>query len=140
MIPTNIILHHSATEDSGTVSWSAIRRYHTHELGWTAIGYHFGIELVNDRYEVLMGRMMNVAGAHCKQENMNNKSVGICFVGNFDLKPPEDSLLMVGKNLIRSLMEILRIPKQNIYRHTDFAKYKTCPGTKFPFNEFINAL
>lgn len=140
MIPTDITLHHSLTTDTGTVSWNAIRRYHTHELGWTAIGYHFGIELVGDRYEVLLGRMMNVPGAHCKEEHMNSKSLGICFVGNFDLHPPEDSQLMVGKNLLRALMEILNIPKERIYRHSDFAKYKTCPGLLFPFTELINSL
>lgn len=140
MIPSKIILHHSATVDSGTVSWSAIRRYHTHELGWTAIGYHFGIELVADRYEVLLGRMMNTSGAHCKEQNMNFQSLGICFVGDFDKKPPEDSQLMVGKNLIKSLLEILELDKKDIYRHCDFAKYKSCPGKMFPFNEFVNSL
>jgi hypothetical protein len=140
MIPTHIILHHSLTEDNDILSWSAIRRYHVHELGWNTIGYHFGIELVGDHYEILCGRMLNVPGVHCSQQRMNYKSVGICLVGNFDKKGPESSQLMVGKNLIRSLMETLNIPKERIFRHSDFADYKTCPGKLFPFDEFIQSL
>ncbi|GAG26358.1 unnamed protein product [marine sediment metagenome] len=136
----NIILHHSLTADSQTVSWGAIRRYHVHKLGWNGIGYHFGIELVDDHFEVIMGRMMNADGAHCKQQGMNRKSWGICLVGNFDLVRPEDSQLMVAKNLIRALMEVGGIPKENVFPHRHFASYKSCPGGLFPFEEFINSI
>lgn len=137
MKPTSIILHHSLTKDSNTVSWSAIRRYHVHQRGWIAIGYHFGIELVGNQYEVLIGRMPNVQGAHCRGRNSN--TWGICFVGNFDKHPPDASVLMIGKNLIRGLMEIADIPKDGIHRHSDFSS-TTCPGKLFPFEEFISSL
>lgn len=138
MRPTYIILHHSLTKDSETVSWNAIRRYHVHRLGWKAIGYHFGIELVGDHYEILAGRMMNCPGAHCI--GMNDKSLGICFVGNFDKEAPDNTMFMVGKNLIRALVEILDIPVKNIKMHRFYARYKTCPGEKFPYEELINSL
>ncbi len=40
MKPEHIIIHCSGTEDSETVSWSAIRRYHIYDNGWANIGYH----------------------------------------------------------------------------------------------------
>lgn len=140
MKPSNIIIHHSLTKDGQTVSWNAIRRYHIHKLGWIGIGYHFGIELINGHFEVLMGRMMNVEGAHCRGGGMNHKSWGICMVGNFDIVKPENVQVAVLKNLVKSLMEIGDIPIENIYPHRYFAPHKTCPGRLFPWDEFINSL
>lgn len=135
--PEYIILHHSLTKDGKTVSWAAIRRYHVHYMHFHAIGYHFGIELVNETYEILMGRMMNVPGAHCR--GVNDRSLGICFVGNFDIDTPEDSQLMVGKNLVRSLLDIYGLDRDAVKGHRDFSE-KTCPGELFPIDEFRRAL
>lgn len=135
--PEYIILHHSLTNDSRTVSWHAIRRYHTHKLGWAAIGYHFGIELVGETHVILMGRMMNKIGAHCKE---NNNSWGICFVGNFDNYEPEDSMLITGTNLIRSLLDISSLDKDRVVPHNFFNPDKSCPGKKFPIQDFLRNL
>ena len=133
MKPQYIILHHSLTKDGKTVSWGAIRNYHVNHLGWRDIGYHLGIELIGGQYEILMGRMLNDTGAHCR--GMNTKSIGICFVGNFDIEQPPLEQWWKGVKLARSLMEIFDIPAENVKGHTDFSP-KTCPGKLFDLDKF----
>jgi hypothetical protein len=140
MIPNYIVIHHSLTKDGTTVSWDAIRWYHINTNGWKAIGYQVGIELIGGHYEILMGRMLDESGAHCKEDGMNSKSIGICLVGNFDLAPPSTAQLDVLIALVRSLMHIFRIPKEHVIRHTDVAPYKSCPGTQFPWSYFQSQL
>ena len=119
-----IIIHHSLTKDSKTVSWQAIRRYHLAQ-GWAGIGYHFGIELINNEYEILCGRMIDKVGAHTK--GMNAVSIGICVVGNFDIEIPNQKIITKLTRLVDCLCAQLKIPRKNIKGHCDFAP-KTCPG------------
>ena len=109
MKPEYIIIHHSLTHDGQTVSWQAIRNYHMVNLGWRAIGYHYGIELVNDCYEIIKGRMDNEPGAHCKQARMNHKSIGICLVGNFDEDKPDAVMMHRLTQLTRSCSSQFRV-------------------------------
>src|SRR3990167_4888427 len=110
MMKNYIVVHHSLTKDAETVSWGAIRNYHTKTLGWEEIGYHAGLELIGDTYEILLGRLPNVVGAHCKDAMMNQRGIGVCVVGNFDLFPPPVEAWNKLKPLLEWLMEIYWIP------------------------------
>ncbi len=135
--PTHIILHHSATQDGKTLFWDDIRRYHREVNGWRDIGYHFGIELVESGYEILAGRMLDQPGAHTV--NMNQKSIGVCFVGNFDLEPPPAAALELGASLVRALCAVFGIPFENVRGHRDYAA-KSCPGKLFDLAAFRKSI
>lgn len=132
MTPERIILHHSLTKDSETVSWGVIRNYHI-DMGYNNIGYHYGIEFLRDYYEILLGRMTDEVGAHTKGHN--NNSLGICFIGNFDLIAPPELQWQLGLKLVRFLCRNYNINVSNVFGHREFAD-KTCPGNLFDVDKF----
>lgn len=141
MKKTHVVIHHSATKDTGTVSWGAIRKYHVEVNGWSDIGYHLGVELVGEHYEMMLGRDFDANGAHCYQGGMNVKGLGVCFVGDFDAAPPANEMLVFAARHLRRIMHDLGIPADlaHVLRHGDLAP-KTCPGKLFPFAAFLALL
>jgi len=154
--PDKIILHHSLTKDGIVADWEAITRYHmsyahngyiiTKERAlelirkgesvkepWSDNGYHFGIEKINNSYQCLVGRTLDRRGAHCLGQN--DKSIGICFVGNFDDEAPPPTQLSVGHKLCRWLLNQYNLFPTDIYGHSRYAN-KTCPGVKFNIIKF----
>jgi len=141
MLPrTHIMVHHSLTRDGQTVSWGAIRRYHVEHNGWDDIGYHYGVELVGDHYEALLGRSELDPAAACPQAQMNARALHVCCVGNYDLEPPPKPMLEVLVRLvIVPAMVEYGIPIERIVGHHDFRPSKTCPGTRFDL-EVVRAM
>ena len=133
MKPSGIILHHSLTADGKTVDWDAIKRYHVETNGWDDIGYHAGVERINGVLTALTGRPLNMIGGHTKG---HNDTIGICVVGNFDLAPPDDDLLRYAASLTAGYMRMFDLPVTRLYMHREYANYKSCPGTKFPWVAF----
>lgn len=136
--PKFLIIHHSATKDNQkALDVIAIRDYHINTMGWADIAYHFVIEEVFREghlptVEAIVGRPMNIQGAHCGQGGMNHQSWGICVVGNFDIIVPSEETLRKLISLLRPLQEFKRIPTENILGHREVAKDgRTCPGTLF---------
>lgn len=128
--PTYIIIHHSLTEDGELLSTPAIRNYHVLQRHWRDIGYHYILEKYYAGYEVIMGRPLNMEGAHCASNSMNWESIGICFVGNFDKHPPPKMQWNKGLTLVKSLMDIYDIPSKNVVGHRKYSQ-KSCPGQMF---------
>lgn len=129
---THIMLHHSLTRAGSTARWGELRRHHVETLGWRAIGYHYGIELVGDYYEVLLGRSELERAAACRESRMNLLALHICCVGNFDLEPPPRAMLepLVELVIMPAMVEY-GIPAEHIVGHRDFNTSKTCPGAQF---------
>ncbi len=132
----NIILHQSWSEDKGRLDWSGIRSYHVNVLGWEAIGYHYGIEIVNHYYEILIGRFMSERGAHCRDGGMNHKSLGICMIGNFDNVAPPVKQWEAGTKLVASLCHVFNLSADRVMGHREAGSSKTCPGRKFDMDKF----
>jgi len=139
--PKKIIIHHGAEVDSPKLEWGQIRRYHMmttpEKPAYIDIGYHAGVELVNDQYEILMGRNWFWSGAHCVGQN--NQSLGFCFVGNFNLNEPTDGMLITGARFITIWMRLFKIPILEILPHR-FFEATDCPGKKFPMDRLIHII
>lgn len=129
MKPERIIIHHSATADTGSLSWGAIRYYHTVAKGWADIGYHAGAEMVRGRPECLYGRPDTMAGAHCRGQN--RKSLGFCFVGDYDREAPSEELLQAAaRRVIVPWLIQYGLTPLSIRGHWEYSP-KTCPGLLF---------
>lgn len=134
-IPKKIFVHHSLTKDSGSVSWGAIRKYHTEtkKNPYKDIGYHAGIELVKSGnelyYEILMGRMWDTPGAHVR--GANGDSLGLCFIGNYDITAPKKEMIKIGAKVIALWLRLFNLTIDDIYSHHNFNIHKTCPGSLF---------
>ena len=127
--PEKIVIHHSLTADGSTLSWPAIHHYHVNVNGWSDIGYHAGIEEVGDRYVCVFGRPDVLAGAHTVGEN--GRSLGFCFVGNYDVDEPEPSRLRVAcRRVLAPWLLRHGLGVDALVPHRQFAD-KTCPGYRF---------
>jgi hypothetical protein len=130
--PKVIILHHSASPSSTKVG--DIDRWH--KSRWAGFvsrrGYHVGYHYVVEADGmVIQTRDHDEEGAHCIGQN--NRSIGICIVGNFNLDYPTKRQLSAVGTLIEKLHQefgILPIKPHRAYSRTD------CFGTNLPDNYF----
>ncbi len=141
-LKTQLMLHHSWTKDTGTLSAQAIRRYHMEVNGWRDIGYHLLIELVGDRYEMLVGRPLTSSAAAAREQRMNHKAIHCCFVGNFDGASPNETMWNFGLMHLGSLCDLagITIDREHILGHREVAPYKSCPGKMFNLDRFVQQL
>ena len=132
MKKTHIMIHHSLTKDTGTVSWGAIQSYHKVVKEWDDIGYHWGIENAYGNYLAMLGRPEYENAAACYQDGMNRKAIHVCCIGNFDEEEvPGGMIVVLMKRLILPIMKRHDIHKDKIVFHRDYASYKSCPGNNF---------
>jgi N-acetyl-anhydromuramyl-L-alanine amidase AmpD len=166
MKKTHIVVHHSLSPDGKAFDWGGIRKFHmswrdpqgnvlTQEEGlrrqlqnepvtapWRDIGYHFGVELISDNHEILVGRWVDEDGAHCPELKMNQVGIGVCVVGNYDEQVPCSGAWNKAIGLVKRLIQAYDIPVENVLGHGEVQKLagnswqKTCPGKTFHMDKF----
>lgn len=133
----HIILHHSATAYGNASSFD---RYHRQERHMeNGLAYHFvignGSSSGNGQVEVGGRWKGQIAGGHVASEWYNHNSIGICLVGNFEVKRPSRLQVGAASQLVTYLKDfILRHPVKVIV-HKDIEK-TLCPGRYFPVDDF----
>jgi hypothetical protein len=101
------------------------------------IAYNATVEQINGEYEVLIGRPWDMSGAHTLGHN--DKSLGLCLVGNFNLAPPPLGQLAIAAKFISMWQRIYSIPTEQIFEHRDFSS-TDCPGDFFDLDELKELL
>lgn len=126
MIPTSIIIHHTASSrDKTTIKniddW--------HKLRWpgfvSSLGYHVGYHFVIlGNGDVVQTRRENEMGAHCIP---NDGKIGIALCGNFDTEQPAEAQLNALSPLLTKLKLTYNLTDNDIFGH--WQKSATaCPG------------
>lgn len=121
MIPTKIVIHHTATNPDTTIhqinEWHKQRGFPESSLG-SHIGYHFVIPPDGTIYQP---RRENEIGAHSVP---NDGKIGICLIGNFGITEPKTQQL-------DALIELVNALKKT-YNITDVMGHRECNPTECP--------
>ncbi len=135
-----IVIHHSATSVGSARSMDLYHRNTRHmENG---LAYHFVIG--NGRGEpdgaITVGSRWRrqIRGGHLASERLNEKSIGICLVGNFEANRPTQKQLASLYALVNYLEDRCRTPSDAVKTHRQInTKPTSCPGRLFPTQSLL---
>jgi len=133
-----IVLHHSATSQGSARVFDVAHR----ERGMmNGLAYHFVIgngSFTGDGEIEVGGRWLKqIKGGHLKFDSLNDISIGICFVGNFDETRPTRKQIAAAIELISYLRTICGPMPPVLMTHTEIHPHHTdCPGKLFPSEAF----
>ncbi len=135
IIPTGIVIHHTAVLPDGAPPRNEKEVYH--------VAYHYVI-LTSGRIQ--KGRPERCEGAHARNYN---SYLGISVVGDFDSRDnpkgekgptqPNPKQMAALVRLSHQLMLRYHIPVSHVVRHSDIAATR-CPGDRFPFGALLHEL
>ena len=138
-----IIVHHTATDIGNAI---LVNRSH-HDRGfWHGLGYHFLIDngtlgKGDGQIEVSPRWIKQQEGAHCKAGGMNDKSIGVALVGNFNDTLPTTKQMNSLTYLLRTLMQQYHVSPSQVMGHRDVDGASTdCPGKRFPWSNLRQCL
>lgn len=131
---TTLVIHHVAMSKC---SFDDVQRMH-YGFGWSGIGYHYFIRKDGTIYE---GRPELTLGAHAKGHN--TESIGISCEGYYHTDTKVHDTVMPHeqfKALVELTKDIMhRYKGIKVKKHSEVCA-TACPGNKFPWSEFINAI
>ena len=124
-----IVIHHAKSRNCTAED---VHRWHQQENGWLGIGYHY---FLAKNGKIIRGRPEKAMGAHTL--GYNDKSIGICLEGDFDIESVTDAQKTSLKELLRHLLKTYK--KAKIVRHKD-VNQTSCPGSRFDENIILDAM
>lgn len=139
----NIVIHHSGTAEG---SGQGMDRYHREERHMeNGLAYHFVIGNGNgmDDGEIYVGARWTkqLPGGHLAIEALNQISLGICLVGDFEKKAPTRRQLDSLEALIRALTTKTGLAVSAVTSHRLIhPRHTRCPGRYFPMDGFLARL
>jgi len=140
---TGIVIHHLG-DPFGTPE--SIHRQHL-SWGYQGLGYHFlignGNGLGDGEIHVGYRWAGQLPGAHVVGEagrGHNERSIGICLVGNGEQRAFSDRQIRHLVRLVQRLQRELGIPREHVLLHRDVASDVASPGALFPLAEFQSQL
>jgi len=137
-----IILHHSATEPKayeGDLDGQAMVDIicSNHHRNWSKRFPNYKCDyqyLIGPTGKVFEGQPLEKVGFHCGNYEKNRRSIGICFLGNFEKILMPEKQMLAGAELIKNLRERFNI--KEIKKHSDIVP-TLCPGKHFPFDKML---
>jgi hypothetical protein len=138
-----IVIHHSATKQGNARIFD---NYHRNQKKMKeGLAYHFvignGRGSKDGDIEIGNRWKKQIPGEHCWDTKMNQQSIGICLVGNFDEAKPTSKQIESLTKLITNLQKQYHIPPDRILVHKEVDKNRTnCPGKYFPAKEIKSRL
>ena len=122
MIPTKIVIHHSASRPDTTMEqineWHKARFNFPSSFG-SFVGYHYVIEESGKVYQC---RRDNEFGMHSVP---NDGKIGVCVVGNFQKDFPTNEQIVSLEKVVNELKKVYNI--NEVLGHRDYNPTE-CPG------------
>ncbi len=134
-----IVFHHSGTPSGNAKIFDY---YHRYVRGMeNGLAYHFvignGHGSGDGEIEVGGRWLKQLAGGHLHSEALNQISLGVCFVGDFDTTRPSKKQIAAAIELTSYLRQICGPPELIFKAHREINPRPTdCPGKLFPVAAF----
>jgi len=129
-----IVIHHTATvgKGDGSAEWQAICLACQRRRGPSYIcDYHYGI---GPSGNIFNGQPIDKISYHCGDDYLNEHSIAVSFIGNFQENIMSATQLNAGVNFLKGLINKYKGVK--LLKHNDIVA-TLCPGKNFPFKEIM---